>query len=216
MRNLKSLELGVYLRNNRVKRLTIDLMADPIRQALRQTCQQIRNKLSSTYQRNASDQIYVQLNKLDQYRYAKRIALYQAVKGEIDLGRIWRSAPLQGKYCYFPAVNEALTLSFLPATPASAFVENRFGIKEPDIGREHALKPEQLDLMFIPLVAFDQKGTRLGMGAGYYDRTLALSQPPLLVGVAYEFQRQNYIHAESWDIPLNLIVTERTIYWSRP
>ncbi len=189
-------------------------MADQFKQALRQTCRHIRNKLSPTYQRNASHQICANIRKLDSYRYAKRIALYQAVNGEIDLGSLWRSAPLQGKYCYFPALNDDATLSFLPATPTSAFHENRFGIEEPDIGREHALTPAQLDLIFIPLVAFDGKGTRLGMGAGYYDRTLAHSRSPLLVGVAYEFQRQSFIEAQAWDIPLNVIITEQTVYWS--
>ena len=189
-------------------------MADQFRQALRQTCRQIREKLPTTYQRNISNQICNHIRELDAYRYAKRIALYQAVKGEIDLGSLWRSAPLQGKYCYFPALNNDNTLSFLPATPASAFLENRFGIEEPDIGLEHALTPAQLDLIFIPLVAFDNKGTRLGMGAGYYDRTLANSRSPLLIGVAYEFQRQSFIEAQPWDIPLNVVVTEHGAHWS--
>ena len=189
-------------------------MADQFRQALRQTCRQVREKLSSTYQRDASNQICAHIRKLDPYRYAKRIALYQAINGEIDLESLWRSAPKQGKYCYFPVLNENETLSFLPATPASTFHKNRFGIEEPVIGQEHALTPDQLDLMFIPLVAFDKKGTRLGMGAGYYDRTLALSRPPLLVGVAYEFQRQSFIEAQAWDIPLNVVITEHATYWS--
>ena len=95
------------------------------------------------------------------------------------------------------------------------FHENRYGIKEPDIGREHALTPEQIDLIFIPLVVVDQRGTRLGMGAGYYDRTLAHYRSPLLVGVAYEFQRQSFIEAQPWDIPLNLVITERNTYWTK-
>ena len=190
-------------------------MADPFRQALRQTCKQIRNKLSTTYQRNASNKICTRICTLEPYRYAKRIALYQAVNGEIDLGGLWRSAPSQGKYCYFPALNDDNTLSFLPATPASTFIENRFGIAEPDIEREQAFIPADLDLLFMPLVAFDKKGTRIGMGAGYYDRTLANSRPPLLIGVAYEFQRQSFIEARPWDIPLDVIITEQTTYWSK-
>ncbi len=52
------------------------------------------------------------------------------------------------------------------------------------------------------------------MGAGYYDRTLAHSRPPLLTGVAYEFQRQPFIEEHAWDTPLNLVVTELAAYWS--
>ena len=64
----------------------------------------------------------------------------------------------------------------------------------------------------MPVLGFDQWGTRLGMGAGYYDRTLATSRSALLVGVAYEFQRLDYIEAQPWDVPLSLIITENTIY----
>ena len=189
-------------------------MDDRFKWALRKTCQNIRQKLPLAYQRNMSHQVCTHIRRLDQYRYAKRIALYQAMNGEIDLSSIWRSAPLQGRYCYFPALNDDKTLSFLPATPASVFRKNRFGIEEPDIDRNHAVTPAELDVIFIPLVSFDKKGTRLGMGAGYYDRTLAHSRAPLLVGVAYEFQRQSFLEAQSWDVPLSVIVTERGAFWS--
>jgi len=211
------LNYGIYLRDNQVKKkFILDTMADRYKQAIRRTCRQIRENLSTHYQQTAANKICARIRTLDQYRYAKRIALYQAVKGEIDLSSLWRSAPLQGKYCYFPALNEDLTLSFLPATPATEFKENRFGIAEPCIERDLAARPEELDIIFIPLVAFDQKGTRLGFGAGYYDRTLAQHRPPLLVGVAYEFQRQSFIEAHSWDVPLTAIITESKAYWSKP
>ncbi len=68
-------------------------------------------------------QICNRISQLEQYRYAKRIALYKAANGEIDLGSIWRSAPLQGKYCYFPSLNEDGTLTFLPATLPLLFIK---------------------------------------------------------------------------------------------
>lgn len=191
-------------------------MTDRFKQAMRQTCQQIRAQLPASFQRTAARKICSQIRALDQYRYAKRIALYQAVNGEVDLSSLWKSAPLQGKYCYFPALNEDNSLSFLPATPATRLLNNRFGIAEPDVDRDLALSPEQLDVIFMPLVGFDEKGTRLGMGAGYYDRTLANHNARLLIGVAYEFQRQSFIEAQPWDVPLALIITERRLYWSKP
>ncbi len=191
-------------------------MTDRFKEAMRRTCQQIRGKLPARFQRTATRKICSQIRMLEQYRYAKRIALYQAVNGEVDLSSLWKSAPLQGKYCYFPALNEDKSLSFLPATPATPMLKNRFGIAEPDVDRNLALKPERLDIIFMPLVAFDKKGTRLGMGAGYYDRTLENHNAPLLIGVAYEFQRQSFIETQPWDVPLTLIITERTIYWSKP
>lgn len=188
-------------------------MVDRFKQTIRQSCQLVRKKLSFDYQRKVSAMVCDNIRKLEEYRYAKRIALYQSVNGEIDLGNLWRSAPLQGKYCYFPTLNEDNTLCFLPATPASTFQTNRFGIDEPHIDRELALAPDQLDLILTPLLAFDQKGTRVGMGAGYYDRTLASCRPKILAGVAYEFQRQSFIETQAWDVPLDMVITESNIYW---
>lgn len=191
-------------------------MADPFKQALRQTLRGIRENLSVAYRQKSSAQVCARIKKLNQYRYAKRIALYHPARGEIDLGAIWQSAPLQGKFCYFPAITPEKSLSFLPATPATPFRKNPYGIAEPDVELSKAIKPEDLDLIFVPLVGFDEQGTRLGMGAGYYDRTFAQKKHPLLIGVAYEFQRQFFIVPHEWDIPLQAVITPTTTYWCHP
>lgn len=191
-------------------------MADLLKMALRQTLRSLRNRLSLNYQQNASLKVCEKIKTLDQYRRARRIALYQAAQGEIDLSALWRSAPMQGKFCYFPKLNADKTLSFLPATPTTPFEPNRFGIMEPAVDSSQAIDPGALDVMFMPLVAFDAFGTRLGMGAGYYDRTLANRPFPLLLGVAYEFQRQAFIVPQAWDIRLHATVTPQHVYWSLP
>lgn len=189
-------------------------MVDKVKKALRDTMKQIRSKISVSYRATASHQICTHIRSLEQYRYAKRIALYFSVNNEIDLNDIWNSAPLQGKFCYFPAINEEqLTLSFLPATPATPFKKNRYGIPEPDVSHDLAIPAEELDLILMPLLAFDVRCTRLGSGAGYYDRTFENKTNCALFGVAYQFQRVDYIQPHSWDIPLNAVVTQRAIYW---
>lgn len=190
-------------------------MADRFKHALRRSRQQVRENLLPAYQKTASSQVCARIRALDQYRYAKRIALYQANGGEINLGTLWNSAPLQGKFCYFPVLNDDKTLLFLPATPATPFIKNRYGIAEPDIDRAKALPPKQIDIIFVPLVVFDEFGTRIGRGAGYYDRTLAKEEHPLIIGVAYEFQRYPYIEPHTWDVPLTAVVTPRNVYWSK-
>jgi 5-formyltetrahydrofolate cyclo-ligase len=74
------------------------------------------------------------------------------------------------------------------------------------------LNPLAVSLLFIPLVGFDSAGTRLGMGAGYYDRYIGRLPPasrPLLVGLAHEVQRsERPLTREPWDIPLDAVVTE--------
>lgn len=189
-------------------------MADPVKKALRATMKQIRSKVSISYRSTASAQICMRIRSLEQYRKAKRIALYSATNEEIDLNALWSSAPLQGKYCYFPCLNEdGLTLSFLPATPATVFKKNRHGILEPDVSHDLAMPAEELDLILMPLVAFDVRCTRIGMGAGYYDRTLKDQKNCTLFGVAYQFQRVNFIQAQPWDIPMDAVITQRAVYW---
>ncbi len=75
-----------------------------------------------------------------------------------------------------------------------------------------------LDLLLLPLVGFDADGHRLGMGGGFYDRTLAALRPPRcgqrprLVGIAHDCQRLIQIVPRPWDIPLDAVVTECRVY----
>lgn len=187
-----------------------------LKNILRKSYKQVRANLPLSYQKKASLKVCKRIGKIHQYRYAKTIALYHAVNGEIDLSALWKSAASQGKSCYFPVLNDDFSLSFLPATPSTAFKNNQYDIPEPDVSRDLAIAPKALDLIFMPLVAFDQMGTRLGMGAGYYDRTLANENHPLLIGLAYDFQQCDYLEPQAWDVPMTGVVTPEHIYWSQP
>ncbi|MBA2709355.1 MAG: 5-formyltetrahydrofolate cyclo-ligase [Tatlockia sp.] len=190
-------------------------MRDSFKVALRRSRLQVREQLSLEYQNTASSKVCNRISSLEEYRKSKRIALYQAIGGEISLNNLWNSAPLQGKFCYFPVLGENKSLLFLPATPSTPFKLNRFGIKEPDIDISEAISPEYIDIIFMPLVVFDEYGTRVGMGAGYYDRTLAQVAHQRLIGVAYEFQYYPYIEPQSWDIPMAGVVTPQRILWRK-
>lgn len=187
-----------------------------INQTLRIHCRQLRKNLPKTIQATASANICTRIQTLKHYQEAQRIALYHAVNGEINLHALCLAAMVEKKECYFPVMNPEHTLSFLPVTPETVFTKNQFGIAEPEVDPTLAIKTSDLDIIFLPLVAFDERGTRLGMGGGYYDKTLAYHKPKLLVGVAYECQRQAHITANAWDVPMNAIVTEHTTYWSKP
>ena len=182
---------------------------------LRNSIRIVRAKLSVEYKTQAQNKVIRQIQGLKQWRYAKKIALYHAFQGEIDLSELWRTAPLQGKYCAFPVLTEQQSLMFLPATPASSFSKNRFGIQEPDIPLERAIPPEQFDIIFMPLVAFDSACNRLGMGGGYYDRTFANSRGKYLIGLAYDFQRVPQLIPRAWDVSLDAIITPSEIFWHK-
>ncbi len=97
-------------------------------------------------------------------------------------------------------------------------IRNRYGIFEPDIRRRKPIPAWGLDLLLLPLVAFDASGNRIGMGGGFYDRTFAYLKTrnrwhtPKLIGIAHELQHIDSIEPNAWDIPLNGIVTESRIY----
>lgn len=188
-------------------------MPDQYKIALRNTIKQLRSQVSVSYQKTSSSQICTRIKFLEEFRHASRVALYIPVNGEVDLTVVWKTAHEQGKSCYFPALNENQTLSFLPATPTTPFKKNKFNIPEPDIELNQAISPKELDLIIMPLVAFDARCTRLGMGAGYYDRTLENKPAIPLFGVAYQFQRVDFIDPQPWDIPLDAVITQNAIYW---
>jgi 5-formyltetrahydrofolate cyclo-ligase len=189
-------------------------MSDQEKKTIRDAMKRTRAKVSVSYSTTASSQVCTRLRSLDSYHQANKIAFYFAVNGEIDLHELWQNALSQQKICYFPVLNEdTLSLSFLPANTDTSFKKNRYGIAEPAVDPELAIAVEELDLVLVPLVAFDVRCHRLGMGAGYYDRTFKGKENNQLFGVAYQFQRVNSLEHEPWDMQLSAIITQRAIYW---
>ena len=184
------------------------------KKTLRHTHQCRRNMAPASLKQTASERIAAKILASPHYQTAQNIALYYPINGEVDLDYVWQCASAQGIHCYFPVLNNDHTLSFLPATHDTPFYRHRLGIWQPNVSMLDAKTPDQLDILYIPLLAFDATGTRLGMGGGYYDRTLALHHSPLLMGVAYEFQREIQLPSDPWDIPLAGVITELNTYWS--
>ncbi len=93
----------------------------------------------------------------------------------------------------------------------------RFVDPESAGGRE-TIYPRWLDLVLVPLVGFDARGHRLGMGAGFYDRRFVFLRhrrtwrKPLLIGLAFEVRRVERLAEAAHDVPLWGVVTERAVY----
>jgi 5-formyltetrahydrofolate cyclo-ligase len=100
-------------------------------------------------------------------------------------------------------------------TPDEPLVTDAAGLPTPP-ATAGDIVPEAL---IVPLVAFDGKGTRLGTGAGYYDRTLPAlraNNPKLMViGVAFAVQQERELPREATDVPLDVVITERGVLWFR-
>lgn len=179
---------------------------------LRQQLRRKRNHIQGHDRHRRTRAIIHQLERLPPLRQARRIGCYFAFDGEPDL-RAWMLEHLPA--IWLPVINQEQQLRFRPAPPGlaqRALIPNRFGIPEP--ATRPTLSTTHLDAVLMPLVGFDRLGNRLGMGAGFYDRSLAgLKRPrPALIGIAFEDQRIEQLPADAWDVPLDYIVTERRIH----
>jgi 5-formyltetrahydrofolate cyclo-ligase len=141
----------------------------------------------------------------------------------MDPSPLLRLAHSRNKRCFLPVLrpHPGRTLWFLEYRPGDALEKNRFGIPEPRLRNRRIRLPWALDLLLLPLVGFDADCNRVGMGGGFYDRTLAYLRHrrywrrPLLVGIAHECQREEAIETNPWDVPLDLVATEERIYVRR-
>ncbi|WP_428773055.1 5-formyltetrahydrofolate cyclo-ligase [Vibrio sp.] len=188
------------------------------RQEFRRDIRQKRNLLSSDDQYQAGQDLIRQFLSLDEYPKSQHIALYLSTDGEIDTMPLIEALWQRRKQIYLPVLHpfssgQLLFLNFAPSTP---MVYNKYGIIEPKLDKRLVKPVEQLDLIATPLVGFDAQGHRLGMGGGYYDRTLARwhndAQGPRAIGLAHDCQYVDQLPTESWDVPLTKIVTPSQIW----
>lgn len=136
--------------------------------------------------------------------------------GELDLQYVIKHIWKMNKTCYLPVIgkNKFQKLSFAPFEQQTELKKNKYGIPEPVISSREATQAQDLDLVLIPLVAFDRDGNRIGMGGGFYDRTLSFMEQrntwlkPNIYGVAYEFQQVSSIKKDPWDIPMHGVLSE--------
>lgn len=184
---------------------------DPValRNTLRRDMRIRRRGLSPVRRQLATRAILRHLRALPAYRRAVHVALYWPADGEPDLRELACHARLSGKQVYLPVVAHGGAMRFAPWSEATALHRNRYGIPEP-VGGRRRVKATRLDIVIAPLVAFDVRGHRLGMGGGYYDRALAgRRHRPLLIGAAFAIQQASRIPAQPWDVPLDIVLTER-------
>ena len=178
-----------------------------------------RRELSAQVQQQHSQALCQHLIKQKYYRNSKHLACYLANDGEISPDALIEHAWFAGKAVYLPILSPLKnSLYFAPYKEGGELRLNRFNIPEPVCHPSDWRRASQLDLLLLPLVAFDEQGNRIGMGGGFYDRTLAYLQhrrywrKPVLAGLAHEIQKVEQLETQSWDIPLNYVVTEDTIY----
>lgn len=196
-------------------------MAQDARNTLRREMRLRRSSLSPQQQRDASLTLDRVLGRHPLFLRSRHIAIYLPNDGEMDLTPLLQRALSMGKKCYLPVLSPLYhnRLWFAPYTAESRLLLNRFGIPEPDCNHRKMRPVWTLDLVLTPLVAFDAQGNRLGMGGGFYDRTLAYLRrrkhwkKPQLIGTAHSFQQVPQLPHQSWDIPLQGVATEEQLLY---
>ena len=178
----------------------------------RQLRRQIRSRraaLTKSQKLQAQTKLARQARRIRPLWQAKRVLSYSPFEGEISPESLIKRLPLTELYLPKITSYRKAQMQFLSAQCQTR--ANRYGIQEPQ--STAAIFPNQLDVILVPLVAFDAAGNRLGMGAGFYDRALKnlvyqCSTRPLLIGLAYSFQEVKSIPAQPWDVPLDAILTD--------
>ena len=180
-----------------------------------------RRALSANARLIASQRLCRYLRQLPDIRRAQRLALYLPNDGEIDPTPLIPWLERRGARIYLPVLaplsrNRLWFVHYHSGTP---MVANRFGIPEPETRhgahRARRTPPWALDVILVPLVGFDDRGQRMGMGGGFYDRTLSFTRRPgprpRLIGLAHDCQRVERLPDAPWDVPLDAIVSDARV-----
>lgn len=187
------------------------------RHELRRQARAARRDLSEAERSAATQAFHTRLESLPAFSQAHRVGCYVAVASELSLETVIEQALARGQQIYLPHVEHtAPVMQFaLWSGLQKRLLTNRFGIPEPLVDVAELVPADSMDVILLPLLAFDRSGGRLGSGAGYYDRALAFRlarpAPPLLIGIGFACQEVSGIPMADWDVPLDLVVTEREL-----
>lgn len=172
----------------------------------RRRARALKSLLSDNERRQAAADVFEQVEKLAAFMMAEHILMYHSLPDELsthDFLEKWH----HGKRFYLPRVN-GVNLDILPYDK-STLRYGAFHIEEPD-GTDIA-DIGSMDLIVVPAMAYDRKGNRVGRGKGFYDRLLSECKA-VKIGVAYDCQIFDEIDVESFDAPVDIVVTQSHTY----
>ena len=186
------------------------------RQEIRQQVRHLRRAMTDEQQAQAAEQLAELALNYAPVTAARNIALFLSVDGELNtrplIARLWHLK----KAVYLPVLHPFSpgNLLFLRYSPDTTLIPNKLRIPEPPLDIRQLSTLDQLDLMLVPLVAFDQHGQRLGMGGGFYDRTLQNWRQHgfLPVGLAHDCQQVDSLPVAEWDVPLPAVMTPSKLW----
>lgn len=171
---------------------------------IRKKIKVLRSMLSELERESAANEVFARLEATAAFQMADRILIYHSLPDElstISFLKKWKDI----KSFFLPRVN-GVNLDILPYDE-SRLELGSFHIEEPQ--GEATVDPSEIELIIVPAVAYDRSGNRLGRGKGFYDRLLA-STKAHKIGVGYEFQLLDSLPAEPHDIPMDMVITQKS------
>jgi 5-formyltetrahydrofolate cyclo-ligase len=186
------------------------------RNAIRREMRSRRRQVTPAQRKSAARAFAVIADREYLLQPGRRIAAYLPFGHEADTSALIARAWNRGCRVYVPVISSVrdFRMDFVRFTPITRLRKNAFGISEPIFTARDCVAPLDLDVIFMPLVAFDARGSRLGSGAGFYDRRLHRLRPPRewrrpkLIGVAYSHQQSTHLRSDRWDVPMQAVITE--------
>ncbi len=185
---------------------------------IRKNLRSKRRSLTSFEQKQAQLGVLHHLNTFPIFHSSKKIGLYLHAFGEVHTELLIALCFKKNKQVYLPMICSMNQKLVWVKISKDQYINRRFshhplGMKEPMASR--AKHVASLDLLLMPLLACDQYGTRIGMGGGYYDRTLATAKHrPYRLGLAHQFQFiEHTLERQSWDQPLDALLTPQRVYY---
>jgi 5-formyltetrahydrofolate cyclo-ligase len=171
-----------------------------------------RKNLTLQQREQANHLIQHHIINSDIFKRSQHIACYWPLSHEVATAQIIESILTQQKQCYLPVVQTNKKLNFVPYTADTQLQANQHSILEPSSTENYLA--ENLDLVIVPLVGFDQHAHRLGWGQGHYDRSFEFMQAtprpkgPYLLGLGYQCQYSSDLVQNTWDVRLDAVVSE--------
>ncbi len=186
---------------------------------LRATLRARRLALSAGDRMQAAEAVSNHLRAQDIFLRPGYVAGYWAMDGELPLHVLQMRLSTDQVWC-LPCIQPDNSLRFAPWRPGDLLESNRFGIPEPALAVESQLSAIDMAVILVPLLGFTRDGGRLGMGGGFYDRSLAFREQaataPVLIGIGYALQEVDELPVEAWDVTLDAVVTEKELLLCRP
>lgn len=184
------------------------------RNLLRQEILAKRRQLTAKESAQAGLSILKTIMQMNVFKRTVNVASYISLSGELCTQDMNEYFMTRHHLCLpYMVTGQKGKMDFYSFKKGDELVENRFHILEPKNQPENLVLEDKIDVIIVPLVAFDNKGNRMGMGGGYYDRMLKkVRKDCLVIGVAYEFQQVDELLVEEWDMPMDIVITEKNCY----